>query len=226
MVYGSERSTCQRTLSPPTEVSDAAPQNTTKQKIFEAAVDLFSRKGFSAVSMREIARAVGIKESSLYNHYPSKDAIMDHILDFYKAEIAKPRPPEEMIEEKIDAVSPETFFTIGFSRTMAIMADPTMEKITRITLMEQYRDKRAREMLLQTVHQSLPFLEKVFALLIRKGFVKPLDPHLLAAEYQYPLNTMFHEYMILKYDGLSTAEIERRMSDHIRFFMAMVAKQP
>lgn len=40
---------------------------TTKEKIVETALDLFSQRGYDGVSVRDIARAVGIRESSLYN---------------------------------------------------------------------------------------------------------------------------------------------------------------
>ena len=51
-----------------------------KEKIFNVSVDLFSEHGYDGVSIRQIAREVGIKESSIYNHYPSKEAILDSIL--------------------------------------------------------------------------------------------------------------------------------------------------
>ena len=38
----------------------------TKQQILEAALELFSEKGFEASSMSEIADTVGIKKASLY----------------------------------------------------------------------------------------------------------------------------------------------------------------
>ena len=54
-----------------------------KEKIFNVSVDLFSERGYDGVSIRQIAREVGIKESSIYNHYPSKEAILDSILNYY-----------------------------------------------------------------------------------------------------------------------------------------------
>lgn len=54
---------------------------TTKEKIVETALDLFSQRGYDGVSVRDIARAVGIRESSLYNHFPGKRAIFDAIVD-------------------------------------------------------------------------------------------------------------------------------------------------
>lgn len=47
----------------------------TKQRILEKSLELFSAKGYDAVSVGEIAKAVGIKAPSLYNHFPSKQAI-------------------------------------------------------------------------------------------------------------------------------------------------------
>ena len=53
----------------------------TKQRILEKSLELFSTKGDDAVSVGEIAKAVGIKAPSLYNHFPSKQAIFDAILE-------------------------------------------------------------------------------------------------------------------------------------------------
>jgi len=47
----------------------------TKTRILGTAVTLFSEQGFSAVSMREIAKAVGISAPALYNHFDSKEAL-------------------------------------------------------------------------------------------------------------------------------------------------------
>lgn len=49
--------------------------NTTKQLIMQTAFKLFSEKGYEGTSVQEIAQGVGIKAASLYNHFPSKDAI-------------------------------------------------------------------------------------------------------------------------------------------------------
>lgn len=53
----------------------------TRERILEQALELFSEKGYDSVSVGEIARAVGIKAPSLYNHFPSKRAIFDAIVE-------------------------------------------------------------------------------------------------------------------------------------------------
>ena len=55
-------------------------------------MDLFAIKGYTETTVRELAAAVGVKEASIYNHFPSKIAILECILkefaqisqDFFK----------------------------------------------------------------------------------------------------------------------------------------------
>ncbi|WP_164505977.1 TetR/AcrR family transcriptional regulator [Companilactobacillus insicii] len=53
-----------------------------KQKILKAAQDLFAKKGFEATTTREINRAVGISDGSLYYYFPNgKKQILDMIVE-------------------------------------------------------------------------------------------------------------------------------------------------
>ena len=51
----------------------------TRQKIETAALPLFARKGLS-VTISEIAQAAEISKGLLYNHYPSKEALIAELL--------------------------------------------------------------------------------------------------------------------------------------------------
>ena len=56
-----------------------ATKKTKKEVIQEAAASLFRDKGYSATSMRDLAEAVNLKASSLYNHISSKEEILRDI---------------------------------------------------------------------------------------------------------------------------------------------------
>lgn len=56
----------------------------TKEIIMEKSLKLFAERGFDAVSIRTIAEAVGIGNSALYKHFPSKQAIFDAIVETSK----------------------------------------------------------------------------------------------------------------------------------------------
>ncbi|WP_040281191.1 TetR/AcrR family transcriptional regulator [Psychroserpens damuponensis] len=53
---------------------------TRKEEIIRVAAKLFKEKGFSAVTMRDLATAMGIKAASLYNHINSKQEILKEII--------------------------------------------------------------------------------------------------------------------------------------------------
>ena len=74
----------------------------TKEKIFDVSIDLFSQHGYDGVSIRQIAKEVGIKESSIYNHYQSKESILESILSYYINEMIKEEAPIMQPNEKLD----------------------------------------------------------------------------------------------------------------------------
>ncbi|MFP4846960.1 TetR/AcrR family transcriptional regulator [Winogradskyella sp. PE311] len=53
---------------------------TRKEEIIRVAAKLFKSKGYSAVTMRDLAKAMDIKAASLYNHISSKQAILQDIV--------------------------------------------------------------------------------------------------------------------------------------------------
>ena len=54
-------------------------QNTTENAIFRSSLRLFAKYGYARVSMRDIASEVGVQAASIYYHYRSKEAILQHI---------------------------------------------------------------------------------------------------------------------------------------------------
>jgi len=193
--------------------------NTTKQKIFDISVELFSQKGFNGVSVREIARNVGIKASSLYNHFQSKDDILAKIFDYYQAEIEKTSLSKEYLEERIGSLSAQEFWEKGLLNFQAVTLKPVMQKISKIVLLEMFRDERARDIALNELFsRQQKLVEIIFGLMQRSGLIKDnLDPAVLAVEYTYGLLAMQFEYNILSNWNLATDKVRKKMFDHIKF---------
>lgn len=51
-----------------------------RQEILSAAGDLFRTRGYHATSMRDLARSLNLRGSSLYAHIASKEELLEHIV--------------------------------------------------------------------------------------------------------------------------------------------------
>ena len=52
-----------------------------RELVLEAAADLFAARGFHAVGMDDIGEAAGISGPGVYRHFPSKQALLETLLD-------------------------------------------------------------------------------------------------------------------------------------------------
>lgn len=93
----------------------------TKEIIQEAALDLFSQKGFDSSSVRDIAAKTGIKDSSLYFHYKNKQAILDSLMDKFIATSKSMMSLLNEVIENITTIDDESFFAVTEQYTKAIL---------------------------------------------------------------------------------------------------------
>ncbi len=56
-------------------------QDATRRQIVASAVDLMTRQGFDGTTMKDIARAAGIGDATIYKYFPTKDRIVVGYLD-------------------------------------------------------------------------------------------------------------------------------------------------
>ena len=69
----------------------AAPRTPlTRERVLQAAVVLADREGVGSLSMRRLARELGVEAMSLYHHVPGKQALLDGMVDLVFGEIELP----------------------------------------------------------------------------------------------------------------------------------------
>lgn len=99
-----------------------------RQAIIEAAVKLFSERGFRGVTTREMASEVGVTEPVLYQHFPSKR-------DLYRAIIECKLDQSGSRFERFDALcsndcTPQEFFVnLGLLMVEWHTADPSFLRL-------------------------------------------------------------------------------------------------
>jgi hypothetical protein len=197
-------------------------EKSTKEKIFDAAVDLFAERGYDGVSIRDIAAAVGIKESSIYKHYASKDEIMEKIVEYPIARIGLVGPQGVEDEELIVSMGLEGFMAISGRIFTNWMDDPYMEKIWRIICIELYHNEKIKEFYSKFVVAASSFWESNFTIMMKHKLIKPSDPKVLAMEYLSFYTYSYMDYFIFRYGNTSGSfpqEYRDRIDQHTAFIV-------
>lgn len=190
----------------------------TKQKIIYASIDLFAQKGFKEVSVRELAAAVGIKASSLYKHFESKEDILDHIFIMFKERMAQTVLEKEKLKGDMDMISPENFFQASFERFKLVMWQPEIVKISKIITIEQQRNHTVRQFFIgELIEKPILILKHAFDLMMENGVIDPVDTRALAEEYNGYVVFLYFEQNFLR-EALDLDEIERKMKQHNDFY--------
>ena len=57
-----------------------ARKRMTKGDVAREATRLFAEKGYDGLTMEELANRVGLRKASLFHHFPTKDALYEHVL--------------------------------------------------------------------------------------------------------------------------------------------------
>ena len=117
----------------------ARPRNAdgqrTRQAILDAALDLFAQKGFFGTSLRDVATAVGVRESALYNYFPSKDALFEALI--LADQHSKVERLTELAEERITDV--RVFLEQLVIEAFQSFAEPRHQQLFRIMMSDGIR---------------------------------------------------------------------------------------
>lgn len=180
----------------------------TKDKIFDTALDLFSKKGYDSVSVRTIASEVGIKESSIYNHYSSKKDILMSILNYFE-EYFKGNPLDDENIRKLLEENPEEFYHQGSEMFKQQIFEEKILKIMKLIFVQMYQIDEVKEFFLREIlGGSTDFWSDVFEILIPKNVIgSDCNPNKLAEMY-FGFSMFKLWEIFLKYDDFPKAEIE------------------
>ena len=120
----------------------------TKELIFDAFVEMISSLGYENVSMRDIAKKVGIRVASIYNHFETKAQILQCAYDYYSVRQFDNRKPIDEMKKLIETADTKeivntlfyTFITEDRKRYVRMIL------ITKIIYMRLFQDPAANAM--------------------------------------------------------------------------------
>lgn len=202
-------------------------QEDTKQKILDKALELFSQRGYDAVSVGEIAKAVGIKAPSLYNHFPGKQAIFDAIVESaaaqYEADTDKIDIHVQNAQRDIPAFTEITAEAL-FEKVRQIfeysLHNDTISRFRRMMTLAQFRSPELAALYSQRyVERVLNYHAGIFRALIASGEICAEDPEALAMLYVAPVVTLIG---VCDRQPERESECLEKLQAHVQLFFRMV----
>ena len=165
-----------------------------REQIIQAAVELFSRRGFRGTTTREIAEAVGISEAGLFKYFATKDELYTAIIESKcqtEAVIAKATAAADCRDDA------GVFRAVGMHFLQEIQRDPSLMRLLLFSALEGHE---LSEMFFRSrVRRLHEFLADYIRAGTAAGRFRPLDPLLAARAF---LGMVFHNLLIHELFGV------------------------
>ncbi|MDG1294587.1 MAG: TetR/AcrR family transcriptional regulator [Planktomarina sp.] len=139
----------------------------TGPKIKQAALQLFARYGFAAVTMRQIAARVGVHAGAIYNYTPDKQALLFDLLQGHMADLLVRWNEEQVPGNPVAALDHFVAFHLDFH-----IQRPELVFISYMEL------RNLTEENFKAIEEQRSRYEKIVYDLIRKG--------VLSGDFQVP----------------------------------------
>lgn len=166
-------------------------ENTTKEKILDAALVSFVENGYKGTNLRDFAAGMGLSKSALYRHYESKEAIWNALLDKMEAYYAERFGSVENMPEipkSCDELLATTMKMVNFT-----IHDERIVLTRKLLLAEQFHDGRVKK--LATKHfmsGTRDIFKIIFERMMETGLLKQEEPDVLAFAFTSPITSLIH----------------------------------
>lgn len=150
-----------------------------RQAILEAAIAEFRSQGFDATSMDRVAASAGVSKRTVYNHFPSKDALFAEILRRLWQRSADmlsvPYRPEQPLREQLLQL---------LQQKLRLLDDPAFIDLSRVAIAQGvHSPERARELIAQLGSKEEGTTRWIRAAL-DDGRLQPLDPQFASQQLE------------------------------------------
>lgn len=181
----------------------------TKERIIEESLKLFAVNGFESVSVRTIAAAVGVRDSALYKHFSSKQAIFDAIV-----EQSIERFKQQYTKVDIKHLNSDNLVDSCMMMFRYQTKDPWIQYFRQILIIEQFRNSKIAD-LYKKIFIDMPIAgqKSIFDELIQAKVMKDNDAYVMAMELYAPF-FLFHT---VKEEDET---LEKYLRKHVENFMS------
>jgi AcrR family transcriptional regulator len=195
-------------------VAKDCSKNSTKDRIVEAAVQLFSRQGFAGSSTHEIARLAGVSEVTVFRHFPRKK---DLFWAATESRLRRLRISKEL-RGRLDAdENPRT----ALPGVVALLVETfhNQPEMVRLLYLSLFELEHGAERILRKY--LVPFFQPVRGYLFRcasNGLARDLDPSIAALALMTSIVAHHGLYRVVTNDAASYAGTDEATAAYAEFW--------
>ena len=200
----------------------------TKQKILDAALDLFSTQGFDATSVSQIADEVGIRKASMYSHFASKQEILESLMQEIMKQYEWHSIFSETTGNKTSFLTDEEDLNVNsltqiiIGQIRYILHEPQIAKVRKMLTIEQFRNPAlARVQTKQNYTNVMNFFVGLIKLLITQQKLSDNDAEIMAAQLCLPVSVWLN---LCDREPEREEEVMSLIERHVRQFFDIYQK--
>ncbi len=176
-----------------------------KEEIIYATLELASAKGMQGVSMSQIADKVGIKAPSLYNHFKSKDEIIQEMYRFLRENAQKSNGQQPVdFAESLSKKSLEDVLMGSLSAYIGLISDKNMLQFFKVLYSERSTNPTAAKIMVEETERMLSQSRNLFYALAVHGKIKNQDADMAAMTYSLTIHSLIDYRM----DMITAGDVE------------------
>lgn len=169
----------------------------TKEQILNNALHMFAQSGYNAVSIRDIAKAVNIKESSIYYHFHNKQDILDSLVNKYESHI---KELTDMLQAAMADTNSMKSFSWDWLREYYFeqyLFDTFCNQMMRFMMIEQFHDEKMR-MIYEHYLFELPrkIQTGAFMMLTQSGMISEQQAEEWGNDFFANMTTLTFRYLL------------------------------
>jgi AcrR family transcriptional regulator len=201
----------------------AAP--TTRERILTEALNLFAQSGYGGASMRELARRVGIRESSLYNHFSGKAAILEAIVSEHGPASSASRLEEPRYRQL--SRQPAAFCRQFALDLVEQWSDPREHQFQKVITAERNRVPGIRAKFADHFYaREQSMMTDYFRGFALAGLVKTPDPRETARLFAAGLIYIRLEHYVMGAAPSPRLKVIEAIDRYLAFFLSLIAAGP
>lgn len=188
-----------------------------KEEIIEAVLSLAAEKGLGTISMQQIADKVGITKASLYNHFSSKEEIVNEMYEVLRTASKKKAAVGEIDYDRLaEGRSLKEILNDSVTSYKRMVNDQKMYLFYKIIMSERSINSAAAEIMVKETKKMINATKTLFYALQVKGVADFKDVDVAAFSFAMAVHAIIDYEFDMRFAGQKPEE--EKLQDYIDEF--------